>query len=205
MTNRFEWILRGEARGPNDLCDAALLSTPAGVVIPSVGALVPGWLLIVPRARVLSYAALSQSIRNELFGLSHNLAERVSALGTPMILEHGAGRPESAVGCGIDQAHLHVVPVNFDLLEQVLKDDRVAWSSVPHSDPWASLDAGDEYYLIATRDVAFVGIPQACESQYFRRHIARGVGLGDRWDYKGWPNYGNVARTIREFERPASA
>src|SRR5689334_2245520 len=138
MDSRFGWVASGKSRGPNDKCDIPLLSIPEGVVIPSVGALLPGWLLIVPRERALSYAELDTANRQTLYHLARSVASEVSDFGSPIMLEHGAATAGSGIGCGVDQAHLHVVPIQFDLSKQVLADPTVAWSSVSPDDPWTS-------------------------------------------------------------------
>jgi diadenosine tetraphosphate (Ap4A) HIT family hydrolase len=199
MKSRFDWVTHGLPRGQNPRCDVPVASIPEGVAIPSVGALVPGWLLVIPRQAALSYANMDQGTRNRLYQLARDLAHEVSDLGCPVILEHGAAVSNSSVGCGVDQAHLHVVPVRFDLLGRVLADPWVAWSETSVENPWDSVPFGREYYLIIAGNEAFVGAPIVSQSQFFRRHIANGVDLSEQWDYKGWPHYGNVERTIRKF------
>lgn len=200
MHSRFGWIVDGRAHGPDPRCDTSLLSTADGMIIPSLGGLVPGWLLLVPRTRALSYADLEPQTRQSLYDLAQDIGTRYARMGMPVYLEHGASVAKSVVGCGVDQAHLHLVPVEFDLLDQVLGDHSVSWREVASKDPWQSVAPGQEYYLIVQGQRAFVGSPRRAESQYFRKHIARGIGLTEQWDYKGWPNYGNVARTVRDFE-----
>jgi hypothetical protein len=138
-------------------------------------------------------------MRERLRGLADVAAERLSVFGSSVFFEHGSVAPASVVGCGVDQAHLHVVPLGFDLIEQVRCDNAVAWTSVSMSDPWKYIPRGEEYYLVMNASHAFVGKPMRPESQYFRKQIAAGIGHAEQWDYKGWPNYGNVARTIDCF------
>jgi diadenosine tetraphosphate (Ap4A) HIT family hydrolase len=200
MGRRFQWILDGQANGPDPHCDVALLTSADGVVIPSVGSLVPGWSLIVPRQPALSYTDLDKGLRKRLRELADVAAERVRIFGSPAFFEHGSVAPASVVGCGVDQAHLHVVPLGFDLIEKAQRDSSVAWTSVPVSDPWECVPQGEEYYLVMSANHALIGKPTRPESQYFRKQIAAGIGHAEQWDYKGWPNYGNAARTIDCFQ-----
>lgn len=199
--NRFDWVVKGHASGPNLTCDSPLLFNEQGVVIPSVGSLVPGWLLVVPRQQANSYAELQPGLRSSLFSLAQRAASKVSQWGPVIFLEHGATRPNSVTGCGVDQAHLHVVPTHADLLSRVLKDRKVHWEKTDGLDPWSSIPQNQEYYLISVGDHTFVGYPSAPVSQYFRKQLAQEIGLPNEWDYKGWPNYGNVNRTVEQFGR----
>ncbi len=196
--SKFEWVVNGD-QGPNPACDRPVLQTDLGLVIPSVGSLVPGWLLVVPKQKVFSYAELPQEKRLPLFSLAKEAADKVSEWGSPIFLEHGSTAPNSLTGCGVDQAHLHVVPTDIDLLSTVLRDSSVKWERGNSSDPWSSIPTGKEYYLISVQGVSFVGYPSVPVSQYFRKHLANAIGTPDEWDYKGWPNYGNVSRTVEQF------
>lgn len=197
---RFGWIVRGEHAGPDPACDVPVRSTPEATAIPTLGPIVPNWILVVSRVRALSMADLAPRVRRNMVRFGQELAAEMSGSGTPIFFEHGARAPGGTVGCGVDQAHLHVLVTEIDLLNIALSDRDVAWTMIDGLDPWAHLDAS-EYYVIQSSGNAFVGRPQASQSQYFRKLIARAAGVPYQWDYKTWPHYENVRRTYGRFPR----
>jgi ATP adenylyltransferase len=96
--------------------DHVLLESPHFLVVPSKGAFLPGWVMLVPKVHVLSVAQLDgvQTLEfNELLAEVRALvARRFSA---PTCFEHGATYAGTSFGCGIDHAHTHLVPLPKDM------------------------------------------------------------------------------------------
>src|ERR1039458_10394749 len=100
-----------------NLWDTSLFESRNFVAIPTVGALVEGWLLVVPRTPILSFARLSTPLFSELeIFLDEIIPAIQSVYGPVSVFEHGPSCAASVVGCGVDYAHLHLVPVDCDLL-----------------------------------------------------------------------------------------
>jgi diadenosine tetraphosphate (Ap4A) HIT family hydrolase len=195
---RFDWIVRDEQAGPDPACDLPLRSTPEAIAIPTIGSIVPNWLLVVPRVRAMSMADLAPEIRHSMYLFGQDLAREMRPVGRPLFFEHGARALGNVIGCGVDQAHLHVLATEIDLLGIALADPEVFWMAADSIDPWQDLD-GSEYYFVQACGKAFVGHPRTSQSQYFRKLIARAAGVPFQWDYKVWPNYENVRRTYERF------
>lgn len=89
-------------------------------VVPTKGALVTGWVLVVPRWHTLSVGSLD---REEQDGLASSVAlvqQRVGVqFGEPTIFEHGPADFGSPLGCGVDHVHVHLAPLAFSLVEAV--------------------------------------------------------------------------------------
>ncbi len=103
------------------------------------------------------------------------------------------------MGCGVDQAHLHIVPTGFRLVDAILADRAVEWIEADQIDPWSTLPSDGEYYLIRTSTEAYVGSPLKPESQYFRKKFAALAGKPKEWNYREWPHYEHIQRTIDHF------
>jgi ATP adenylyltransferase len=198
MQQRFSWIADGEVHGPNPACDTTLLACQNALALPTLGAIVPNWILVVPRACALSLATLSRTERGALVDLAESAARIMGSYEDAVFFEHGPRVRGSDIGCGVDQAHLHVVTSEIDFVTAALKDYSVIWSLADTVDPWDSL-GGMEYYFLRARVVTFIGVPRVQTSQFFRRHIARAAGVPEQWDYNRWPNYENVRRTYERF------
>lgn len=169
------------------------------VVIPSVGSLVPGWLLVIPVEHVLTLADLRVTERH-LFSAAVSAAENlVAPLGEGVVqFEHGPAGEGRSAGCGVDHAHLHVVPVRMRMrtslhgLDQVA--ERLKWRQ---SDwPWtARRDTALDYLFVReTGGDGWIAEAETISSQVFRRAIARFVGQA-HWDWKDPQTQDERART----------
>src|SRR5579862_8951840 len=89
--------------------DIPLFESPNFVAVPSLGALVEGWLLLIPKCHVLSLGSLPDSTHEELNEFKEFLyAALIQCYGSASAFEHGPIIEKSAVGCGVDHAHLHI-------------------------------------------------------------------------------------------------
>lgn len=93
-----------------------LWETPQGKAVASFGAFIAGWTLVVPHQHVASTAALTPSEWEEFSGLltsTHALVEE--RIGGAIMFEHGAAGFSRTAGCGVDHAHVHIVPTAIDV------------------------------------------------------------------------------------------
>ena len=199
VASRFDWVTLGYRRGPHQPFDADLYDFEAAAVIPTIGALVPGWVLLVPRIPLSALAAASTSERAQVLAASNEVAQDLSSFGGQnFFFEHGAAKPGSVLGCGVEQAHLHLVNLDFDLVQAALAlGDCQEWTQVDTRDPWASIPANMEYYLVSNFHQAYVTYPTKKESQYFRKVMACRLGLADQWDYRMYPHERHARQTIQ--------
>jgi len=189
--SKFAWIPKGEVRlepWNKDLTPDLDFAT-----IPTVGAIVPSWALIVPRQPVSCIADLEPQAR---MGLLRHARETVDqfvsvAGGTGYIFEHGARQFGSSTGCGVDQAHLHVVAIDGNLIENVECD--FDWRNVSQHDPWA--DIRGEYLMIFSNEIARGTKLDMPQSQYFRKKIAELSGNASAWNYHTHPFLENATMT----------
>jgi ATP adenylyltransferase len=204
--HRFGWAVQGERAGPNPLCDVDLWQDQDAAVVPTLGSLVENWVLVVPRCNAISFARVPAERRERCRHLMRAVSDRIRVPETRVyFFEHGAARPNTAMGCGTDQAHVHVVPLIFDLIGEAIEcEPKIRWHSVDVTDPWQDLESGSEYYLVSDFNQAYVGRPEEKQSQFFRRVIARAIGRTSEWDYRLAPFYENVAKTINNLRRSQS-
>lgn len=178
-----------------------VLAGPGFEVFPSLGALVPGWLLVAPVEHRLRLANCSPEERQTLTVVRHQVHdELVATFGPVVTFEHGPRAPGSPVGCTVDHAHLHVVPVHGPVFE-IARDlaPELAWERVPSMDAaWDSVEATDAYLAFESDHVTWLARDRADQipSQLFRRAIAK-VSEHSEWNWRTEPHVGNVNLTIR--------
>lgn len=91
--------------------------------VPSLGQIVEGYCLIFPYREVLNLSILNSYEKQDLLKMLYKVNQVLSEkYGPTIIFEHGANAAKCKVGCGVDVAHLHIVP-NFKLENVIDKLD----------------------------------------------------------------------------------
>jgi diadenosine tetraphosphate (Ap4A) HIT family hydrolase len=162
------------------------------VAIPTVGQLLRGSLLILPRRHFDTCAQAQASLgAADLVGLVERACDALRRFGRPLVFEHGA-RPHTGGACGVYHAHLHVVPVPDavplgDLLPRRASTARSLVEAL------AANESKDEY-LLARDTAGLVGHLELSSrdrddfpSQYLRRFLVRRFALDRPWDWRQAP------------------
>lgn len=204
LVRRFETILR-DPHGAPAPWDRALDESSSFVAFPSLGSLVPGWMLVVPRRPMLNLSGLTRAEWDELDNLQKRIGGGLQSFGGQLFLfEHGNRKAGGALGCGVDQAHLHIVPLPFDLLQSAIDshDEDMEWSVSDDATSFRKAVLADvEYVSIMNMSSGRVaaGEVRRPKSQWVRRIIASKLGFADEWDYKQHPNLPNLLGTVAGY------
>lgn len=210
-STRFAWVMDESAPRSDALWDREILRTDRFLAMPSAGSLVAGWTLVVPKRPMLNLSILDEAERSELEGVIARVASALSGTGGAVYcFEHGSGWSGSATGCGVDQAHLHIVPLPFDLLTAVRarRDGTVEWQSeVKEVRPLGALPPEGEYVAIwsPNESRSMIGRVRNPISQWIRRVIADELGFADEWDYRRHPLSDKVQETLKILARLQTA
>ena len=198
-TNRekFHWLFLSEQNGSPNRYDTIIAETTNFAVVPSLGSLVPGWIMIVPKFPVPRIAALSVEVRQEFEALSKQCIERVSSnFDRVFVFEHG-GDEGSKISCGVDQAHLHIVPLPFDLLDVALQSIDGCWIEQDKFVlPYNICGAREYWYVSDLNRTAMISASEP-KSQLFRKLIALRTGQAQKWDYKKYPFEDHIEKTLK--------
>lgn len=188
---------------PHDPWNQPLLESQHFVAIPSLGALVEGWLLIVPKEHVLSVATLSDTRVEEMAALKQDVCDMVGReYGSVCVFEHGPASACRQTGCGVDHAHVHVVPLDVDLREVAERflPHGVAFQAGTIQDCRSAAARGADYlYLEQPTGAGLVAVHDHFGSQVFRKAIAEVCGTPEAYNWRDHPQLRNVAATIERL------
>lgn len=180
-----------------------MLEDAAFAVMPSLGPLAPGHVLLCPKTHVRSFAALDRDFDRALAAMKEALRAALQEVfpGDVHVFEHGSARAGERVLCSVDHAHLHFVPLPAALSGGLLQT--AEWQAFDGSLTALRHIAGDEEYLLYEPPS---GTPRALtakagrvESQYMRRLIAEQLGNADDWNWRSAPALRVVEDTWRRF------
>ncbi len=175
-----------------------ILETDHFVAVPSKGSLVPGWTLIIPKLHCLSFSDVPTTWSNELVFVIRRVETALASQFTPAtFFEHGPVALRSAFGCGIDHAHLHAVPLPFDLARASRKALPQPWLDTEA--PWRRT-AGHGYVTVRAPLAQCWSTcePEALPRQFFRQVIARELGCSE-YHYDKVPRPDIARETVRRL------
>lgn len=191
----------------NDLYNQILFESHNFRVIPSIGALVQGWLLIIPKEHYISMGTIKDmNLQLELEELISKVGSIVKQeYGEYIVFENGAYCKDKLVGCGVDYAHIHILPTKIDIINSLENDSNIKydWKEINnisacieyinHNKPYLLIQDQQKKIRITTDD----NIP----SQLFRKVIANSLNLAGKYDWKQYPFIDNVIETINVYKK----
>ena len=117
--NNFFDIYLKEKFEKEGLNSRIVATTHKFVIMPMVGPLVPGYLLIVPKDHYLSISQLPKEQIEELKIVKEELKKVFEKhYGKSVFYEHGALSCSAKGGSCSDHAHLHIVAVDIDVKDK---------------------------------------------------------------------------------------
>lgn len=179
-----------------------LLETAEAVVMPSIGALATGHVLVSPKHHRRSTAVCTPAEAASLNTLVDTTADHLRAeVGPVHLFEHGSSAAcEDRVACSVEHAHVHLVPSQIDVVDTL--------ASVADWRPYAgardellAATGGAEYLiyespagerLLATTRTGFA-------SQLLRRVLAESMGNGHHWNWREEPAVQRIRATADLF------
>lgn len=186
-----------EASNPSEV----IRETPGGLrALASYGGFVPGWAIIVPPEHVPSTAMLSADARIKFDQMREEIGRLLEdRAGRYVMFEHGAADFLRPAGCGVDHAHVHLVPLDLNLREAIaeLRDPDLDLDWRPVLD-WPEPRHGHDYIWVCDRTGSWINYTTQQPSQVVRRAIARALGVS-QWDWKADLRLDNVHETTRLF------
>lgn len=189
--------------------DQKLVDTGSFVAAPTVGALVEGYVLTLPKSHVLCAGALPPEDLKSYWEFTSTVREQLDRIyGGTVIFEHGPSQPDTSVGCGVDHAHFHIAPIDAPLKEYAsqINPEPIDWHTL---DSIVELNAlhvdGTEYLLYQNQDqTQYIGTAPDITSQLFRKAIAKYLGISNQYDWKTNPREETVAKTFETLQHQLS-
>lgn len=200
-----EHNLLGELFPEHDLGDFILHETENFVVIPAVGAACDGYVLISPRAHVLSFGYLDPALGGELSDLLRRLGDHLYRLFGHRVwaFEHGAESFRDRGGSCTDHAHITVFPARpgIDLARAVdgCFEPRAVADHLPELSRQVRERRASYLWIRAADGRMWICDAPRALSQFFRRAIFRDLGRPDEWDWAVFPQKAHVRATIGGF------
>lgn len=189
--NNFYEIYLREIFLEKGLNSRIVMTTKSFVVMPMVGPLVPGYLLIVPRRHCASFSELSQQELEEAIVVKKKIQMFLAKYyGKSIVFEHGAIDMIKRGGCCSDHAHLHIVATNADVQDEFCKYDLYVEKIAGIDQLPKRLLRRIPYLYYENQDGdAIVMDANEVESQFIRKLLAKKLGSFERAYWEENINY----------------
>ena len=160
------------------------------IVIPSIGSLVPGWLMVVPKRFYINSLSYPRDVYQEYVYILEKTRKIIfKKYATWTIFENGSVK-KASIGCGVNYAHTHILPLEFNLIATV--DENIGSYSSEHTSyhPFVYVKNmySEKYFFVEDK-----------ESQFIRKIIAHNLQIDDKYDYSTYPFYENIDTTIKSL------
>lgn len=172
------------------------------VVLPSISPIATGHVIICPKEHLTSMVLLPQNLKAELCGIVGEIYWYFrKLLGPVYIFEHGVSG-ESETACGINHAHIHIVPLSENSVIRI--NERVCrefcTQSVDSLYTFLKEEKEKGTYLLYGHDINKMNVvfDQDIPSQFMRKHISQIIGRRE-WDWKKFYGWEDFSRTVSAF------
>jgi ATP adenylyltransferase len=170
----------------------------AFAVIPSLGALADGHVLLCPRRHIRRLADTPRDTHAEYAELRRQIVGALTQVygGAIHVFEHGMACAPGSALCTVDHAHLHLVPLPEHVPALALRaGDWRAFDG--RLETLAAVTAGGAYLMYEPpggTPLVAVDPGSRFESQYMRRLIADAIGAAE-WNWRTTPAAASTHRT----------
>lgn len=187
--------------GKRRIKDYILHETPNFLVFPSVGPLVEGHLLIVPKKHCYSIAGLPPDFYEELEALVKSVGQLLTKeYCKPIFFEHGTVSSLANGGTSIDHAHLHALPLNLGLTQILNK--KFAKKEIVFLKELKKFFKDEKPYLFFQTPSGqrfCYEVQGRLESQYLRKIIAENIGRSRYWNWRYYPRTKCFLKTLKQL------
>ena len=175
------------------------------VIAPTVGPIIPNWLIAVPRKPALSFRDWTRRYRISPIGIIDDLCAHLKITSSDIVwFEHGPAGFNSPVGCGTDYAHLHIIFQPEFVFDEFVKQSaavsKLIWKRTTTENTYKSLPDSHSYLVAGSGRLGiYTSQVESTGSQFFRRVVGAVSDSMDSWNYRHYPHMKNVLRTIDNF------
>ena len=175
----------------------AIEETKNFLVVPALGALVEGYVMIVSKEHANSIIELDNDVLKEY----NELIEKYRDLYKdfygkyPIVFEHGTPDINGLCTSCVTHAHSHIVNHNYKDEDEIIKN--LNFERINSID-----DIKNQNYIFYQNPLGekFVTYKYKPERQMMRQLIAKDLGLAEKYNWREYPFYENINKTINKFQ-----
>jgi diadenosine tetraphosphate (Ap4A) HIT family hydrolase len=174
------------------------------IVIVGLGALTPGYFLIIPSRHCLNIGELSETEFDDFYKLKLRIAAHIRRTygdGGTVFFEHGVAEGCVSSGACISHAHVHALPSpGIEFRSYVPTGMEALQITSPLELRQTAQERAPYLFLEEASGEQFIfPLETGVKSQFFRRIWADSLGVPEKYDWALFPEYDNMITTVRNF------
>jgi len=204
-TDECRFCLIQKRKKTFEIIDTPIIENENYYLLSSIGALVEGWTLVIPKEHEYSMKRhYADTHFHDFINDCINIIKKAYKVNKVVVFEHGANKFGSMTACGTNHSHIHIVPLEQSLLKDIaelLPITKIEFKEVEdyvkdseyllYADVENKLDSSECYIHLLDEPI----------SQFFRRIIANTLGCPDKYDYKENDNIEVSAATTKTLRK----
>ena len=176
-----------------------LFETENFVVFPTVGQIVEGYLLIMPKTHVSAISNLDSKLLDELeYVYSQVRSILKEHYAEPIFFEHGVCRSEYQFnGCCVDHAHIHAVPAHVNISDNLKKEYK--YTKINNVSDLGKYDGTNYLYIDDISGDKLILEANEIPSQLIRYLIADALNTPEKGDWSLYTGKDEMINTINKL------
>lgn len=188
-----------------EVIDTPIIENDYYYLLSSIGALVEGWTLVIPKEH--DYSMKKHYTNLHFYSFIDNcirVIKKAYGVNKVIVFEHGANRFGSMTACGTNHSHIHIIPLNDSLLNEFSETVSVARMNFNQVENYVK---DSEYLLYADIEDKFetsecyIHLLKEPVSQFFRQIIARKLGCPEKYNYREHNNIEMSCATVVTLQK----
>lgn len=167
-------------------------------ILPTLGSLVDGYVLIVTKRHINSMSELSEKELNEYKNIIDKYQKLFNKIynKTPIIFEHGTPNQESTMkASSVTHAHTHIVNINFKNEKEIL--EKYNFKEIKD---FKEIKTNTNYIKYINNNKIYITYNFPSISQLMRILIAEELNFKDKFDWKKERFEDNIKSTIERIK-----
>jgi len=166
-----------------------LFETDNWYVVPTIGCLTVGYVLLVCKNHHMSLANLSFKLYTEMLEIKKTVTkilEKKTGLKC-ITFEHGVTHIGFTGTNSVNHVHMHIVPCQTDIWSNILRNHRNVISFFDYVELFEFWQHNYPHAYLIFQDIEetihYIPDSSGFPSQFFRRHLAASLGMNE-WDWR---------------------
>jgi len=187
----------------NDLptYDQPIIESKNFIVVSALGQFIEGYVLIAPRLHFMNMMVIPQNLLKEFFELKAFVSKLLSEeYRKPIFFEHGILSNGDREGCCIDHAHMHGIPANLTILNDIsclFEFERLEFLNYDIDLFYKKLKFSKPYFYIQLANLKqYIFYNNKIPNQLGRKVIAEALGCHNYWDWSQYPFFERAESTF---------
>ena len=166
------------------------------IIIPCLGSLVLGYILILPKKHTYCMTNFNEDIMQEYNSLLEKYREKFKRIygKYPIIFEHGTKDPSGMCTSCVIHAHTHIVNHNYYNEQEIIKS--LNFSKIDNLD---GIENKNYIYYKNPEGINYITYKFEPISQIMRIFIAEDLNMKEKYDWRKYHFDDNIKKTIKDL------